>query len=76
MLYTYMYMYIPVSDCEREGDCRRGGRERDAGVDGRRGAGGVLTGEDKVEEELGLGATSLSSLILFFASSLTYISLS
>lgn len=51
---------------------RRGGRERDAGVDGRTDIGGELIGE----EGLRLGAASLlSSLSLFFTSSLTYMSL-
>ena len=50
--------------------CRRGGRERDAGGEGKRDTEGVE------EDELELGAASpLSSLILFFASSLTYMSL-
>jgi hypothetical protein len=58
---------VPASDCVV---CRRGGRERDAGGEGKRDTEGVE------EDELELGAASpLSSLILFFARSLTYMSL-
>lgn len=59
--------HIPV----RDEVGRRGGRERDAGVDGRTDIGGELA-----EEGLRLGVGSLlSSLSLFFTSSLTYMSL-
>ena len=74
---------VPVSDLERgEGDFRRGRRERGCGEEeeekeGSKGRpGGVLTGDEKDVEGVRLGVSPpLSTLSLFFASSLTYMAL-
>lgn len=54
-------------------DWRRGGREREG--DGEARSGGEVTGDDREEEEVSTSTLAPSSLILFFAKSLTYMSL-